>query len=158
MDMAPPPDTPGPITLETSALAEMSKNERIKVESKGLYFVSDGKGNLHTFRDEIDALERGEKPTLGSEAKELSKFHGIYKQQGRGERGKRIADDYFFMVRIKCPTGGALTAAQWSALDDAADQFGDCSSTTSTGASSHRSSVTSRETTVATGRSAHAAT
>ncbi|CAG1005536.1 sulfite reductase (ferredoxin) [Myxococcaceae bacterium] len=123
--MAPPPDTPGPITLETSALAEMSKNERIKVESKGLYFVSDGKGNLHTFRDEIDALERGEKPTLGSEAKELSKFHGIYKQQGRGERGKRIADDYFFMVRIKCPTGGALTAAQWSALDDAADQFGD---------------------------------
>jgi sulfite reductase (ferredoxin) len=122
-----PPETkaPAPVTLKDGALAEMSKNERIKVESKGLYYVSDGKGGVHGFRDEIEALERGEKPTIGSEAKELSKFHGIYKQQGRGERGKRIADDYFFMVRIKCPAGGALSAAQWAALDDAAEQFAD---------------------------------
>lgn len=120
-----PPESPAPVTLETSALAEMSKNERIKAESKGLYFVSDGKGNVHGFRDEIDALERGEKPTIGAEAKELSKFHGIYKQQGRGDRGKKIANDYFFMLRIKCPAGGALTPSQWVALDDAADQFAD---------------------------------
>lgn len=120
-----PPESSAPVTLKSSPLSEMSKNERIKVESKGLYFVSDGKGNVHTFRDEIDALERGEKPTIGSEAKELSKFHGIYKQQGRGERGKRIADAYFFMLRIKCPAGGALTASQWVALDDAAEQFAD---------------------------------
>ncbi len=122
-----PPEIPAKpaVTLENASLGEMSKNERIKIESKGLYYVSDGKGNVHTFRDEIDALERGERPTIGAEAKELSKFHGIYKQQGRGDRGKRIADDYFFMVRIKCPTGGALTGAQWVAIDDAADHFGD---------------------------------
>ena len=120
-----PPESNAPVTLETASLAEMSKNERIKVESKGLYFVSDGKGNVHGFRDEIEALERGEKPTIGAEAKELSKFHGIYKQQGRGERGKKIANDYFFMLRIKCPAGGALSPAQWVALDDAAEQFAD---------------------------------
>jgi sulfite reductase beta subunit-like hemoprotein len=122
-----PPETKAPaaVTLKDSALAQMSKNERIKVESKGLFYVSDGKGNVHTFRDEIDALERGEKPTIGAEAKELSKFHGIYKQQGRGDRGKRIADDYFFMVRIKCPAGGELRSAQWAAIDDAAEQFAD---------------------------------
>ncbi len=122
-----PPETPprSAITLKSSALDEMSKNERIKAESKGLYFVSDGKGDVHPFRDEIEALERGEKPTIGSEAKELSKFHGIYKQQGRGERGKKIAGDYFFMVRIKCPAGGKLDGAQWLALDEAAEKFTD---------------------------------
>ena len=122
-----PPEIPAKpvVTLENASLAEMSKNERIKAESKGLYYVSDGKGSVHTFRDDMAALERGEKPSIGSEAKELSKFHGIYKQQGRGERGKRIADDYFFMVRIKCPAGGALSPRQWIALDDAADRFAD---------------------------------
>ena len=124
--MAPPetPDRPA-VTLENGSLEEMSKNERIKVESKGLYYVSDGKGEVHSFRDEIDALERGERPTIGAEAKELSKFHGIYRQQGRGERGRRVADDHFFMVRLKCPAGGALRPAQWFAIDDAADAFGD---------------------------------
>ncbi|MCC6643101.1 MAG: NADPH-dependent assimilatory sulfite reductase hemoprotein subunit [Deltaproteobacteria bacterium] len=122
-----PPETPArpAVTLENSSLDEMSKNERIKAESKGLYYVSGGKGGIHTFRDEIDALESGARPTIGAEAKELSKFHGIYKQQGRGERGRRIADDYFFMVRLKCPAGGAIRPAQWFALDDAADAFGD---------------------------------
>lgn len=122
-----PPETPvrPAVTLENASLEEMSKNERIKVESKGLYYVSDGKGGLHTFRDEIDALERAERPTIGGEAKELSKFHGIYRQQGRGERGRRVADDHFFMVRLKCPAGGALHPAQWFAIDDAADSFGD---------------------------------
>ena len=86
----------------------MSSNERIKVESKGLFYVADRAGT-HTFRDEIDALGRGE-PTISGNAKELSKFFGIYKQQGRGARGKKT-DDYFFMLRIKLPAGGRLAAA-----------------------------------------------
>jgi sulfite reductase (ferredoxin) len=117
-----PPDKPA-VTLEDSPLEAMSKNERIKVESQGLFFASDGK-TRHAFAEEVDQLERGERETIGAEAKELSKFHGIYKQQIRGERGRKTGD-YVFMARIKCPAGGELSAAQWAALDDAAEQFAD---------------------------------
>jgi sulfite reductase (ferredoxin) len=111
-----------PVTLLAGDLARMSANERIKVESKGLFYVAERAG-ARSFRAEIDALGRVE-PTISGTAKELSKFFGIYKQQGRGERGKKT-DDYFFMVRIKLPAGGRLSAAQWAALDEAADRFGD---------------------------------
>src|SRR5262245_26767601 len=101
----------------------MSANERIKRESKGLFVVADGK-ETHGFRDELVALEQGDAPTLSNTAKELSKFFGIYKQQVRGERGKKT-HEYIFMVRIKNPAGGRLDAQQWLALDDAADRFAD---------------------------------
>src|SRR5690606_972555 len=111
-----PPDKPA-VTLESSPLEEMSKNERIKVESRGLFFASDGTSR-HAFAAEIDELERGERETVGAEARELSKFYGIYKQQERGERGRKTGD-HIFMARIKNPAGGELTTAQWVALDDA---------------------------------------
>ncbi len=111
------------VTLRNADLGEMSKNERLKVESKGLFFVAE-KAGTHPFADEVQALSQGERPTLSSTAKELSKFFGIYRQQGRGERGKKT-QDHFFMVRIKNPAGGRLSAAQWSALDEAADRFAD---------------------------------
>jgi len=113
-----------PVTLQSGAgIGEMSANERIKAESRGLFYVS-SKGEVHTFLDELEALGRGEAETLSGEAKELSKFFGIYKQQGRGERGRKLKD-FFFMVRIKAPGGGGFTPAQWVALDVAADQFAD---------------------------------
>ena len=112
-----------PVTLASSQLEEMSGNERIKRESKGLFFVADAK-SPHGFRDEVAALERGEAETLSNTAKELSKFFGIYKQQVRGERGKKT-HDYIFMVRIKNPAGGRLDTAQWCALDEAADRIAD---------------------------------
>jgi len=114
---------PVPVTLAEGDPAAMSKNERLKRESQGLYYVA-APGNRHTFIDEVDALERGERETLSGEAKELSKFFGIYKQQSRGERGKKT-DDFIFMVRIKAPAGGAFDARQWAALDDAAERFAD---------------------------------
>jgi len=117
-----PPDKPS-VTLENATLEEMSKNERIKVESQGLFFASDGKSK-HPFAEEVDQLSRGERETIGAEAKELSKFYGIYKQQERGERGRKTGD-YIFMARIKCPAGGELSAAQWAAIDDAAELFAD---------------------------------
>lgn len=117
-----PPDKPA-VTLENSSLEEMSKNERIKVESQGLFFASNGTAK-HAFAQEIDELTRGERPTIGAEAKELSKFYGIYKQQLRGERGRK-SGDYVFMARIKCPAGGELSPAQWAAIDDASDSFAD---------------------------------
>ena len=114
--------TDAPVTLRDSKLEDMSANERIKLESRGLFFVAE-KSGAHAFRAELDALAQGE-PTISGTAKELSKFFGIYKQQGRGERGKKT-HDYFFMVRIKLPAGGRLSPAQWAALDDAADRFAD---------------------------------
>jgi sulfite reductase (ferredoxin) len=113
-----------PATLVTSALAELSKNERIKAASRGLFFVSSGGGPAHPFAAELDALSRGEAPTLSNEAKELSKFFGIYQQQVRGERGRKT-HEYIFMVRIKCPAGGELAPEQWLALDEACERFAD---------------------------------
>jgi len=115
---------PQPVaSLKTASLAEMSDNERIKRESQGLFFVADGKGT-HPFLDEVQKLDSGEDPTISGTAKELSKFFGIYKQQGRGERGRKT-HDYFFMVRIKNPAGGRLSPKQWIALDDGAEKFAD---------------------------------
>jgi sulfite reductase (ferredoxin) len=118
------PTSSAAVSLANAEPAGMSKNERLKTASQGLFFVAGPKGEVHAFGSEIDALTRGESETLSNEAKELSKFFGIYKQQARGERGKKT-DDYFFMVRIKAPAGGAFDAAQWAALDDAADLFAD---------------------------------
>ncbi|MFQ5416321.1 MAG: NADPH-dependent assimilatory sulfite reductase hemoprotein subunit [Myxococcota bacterium] len=122
--MAAPKPAPPPVTLASgAAVADMSANERIKVDSQGLFYVS-AKGEVHTFLDEIEALDRGEAETLSGQAKEISKFFGIYQQQARGDRGKKLKD-FFFMVRIKAPGGGGFTPDQWRALDDAADHFAD---------------------------------
>jgi sulfite reductase (ferredoxin) len=121
--MAPEQGARTPVTLKTAALDAMSKNERIKVESRGLFFVGDAKGS-HAFGAEVDALARGEVPTLSNVAKELSKFFGIYKQQLREERGRKTGD-HVFMVRIKCPAGGELEPQQWAALDEGCERFGD---------------------------------
>jgi sulfite reductase (ferredoxin) len=102
----------------------MSKNERLKRESRGLFFVVGRGDERHTFKGEVEALSRGEAETLSAEAKEISKFFGIYKQQARGERGRKT-DDYFFMVRIKAPAGGSFDAKTWCALDDAAERHAD---------------------------------
>jgi sulfite reductase (ferredoxin) len=110
------------VTLKNSSPEDMSKNERIKVASRGLFFV-DPEGGV-TFRDEVDRLSDGSEETISNTAKELSKFFGIYKQQGRGERGKKLKD-FFFMLRIKCPAGGRLSPKQWLALDAAADEYAD---------------------------------
>ena len=117
-----PPDSV--VTLETHGLEEMSKNEQIKVDSKGLLFIADRKEGIYSFRDELDQMVDGERETISGTAKELSKFFGIYKQQGRGERGKKTKD-YFFMVRIKNPAGGRLSTQQWLALDEVSDLYAD---------------------------------
>lgn len=112
------------VTLLDSDPAEMSKVEQLKSGSEGLFFVAPpGRdAETHPFRDEIDAMTAGEADTIGNEAKELSKHFGIYKQQERGERGRKTGD-YIFMVRLKLPAGGELSPEQWAALDQAADRF-----------------------------------
>ncbi|RIL05700.1 MAG: hypothetical protein DCC71_09375 [Proteobacteria bacterium] len=115
-----PSDKPA-VTLANSSLEEMSKNERIKVASQGLFYLAGGQG---TFAAQLDELTAGKIEQIDNEAKELSKFFGFYRQQIRGERGRKVGD-HVAMVRIKCPAGGELSAKQWAALDDAADLFSD---------------------------------
>jgi len=115
-----PSDKPA-VTLANSPIEAMSKNERIKVASQGLFYLAGGKG---TFAAQLDDLTAGKIEQIDNEAKELSKFFGFYRQQIRGERGRKVGD-HVAMVRIKCPAGGELTAKQWAALDDAADLFAD---------------------------------
>ncbi len=110
-----------PVTLKTADVSAMSKVERLKAASEGLFWVAGRE--RHSFASEIDAMTRGEAETIGGEAKELSKFFGIYKQQERIEGRK--TGDYIFMVRLKVPAGGEFSPEQWTALNDAADRFAD---------------------------------
>jgi sulfite reductase (ferredoxin) len=112
-----------PVTLESAGVDEMSRQERIKQQSQGLFFVA-GKDERHALTHEVDALERGERATVSSEAAQLTKFFGVYAQRGRGERGRKT-DDHFFMVRISNPAGGGFAPAQWSALAEASGRFAD---------------------------------
>ncbi|MEX2205914.1 MAG: NADPH-dependent assimilatory sulfite reductase hemoprotein subunit [Myxococcota bacterium] len=112
---------PKAVTLVESALDEMSKNERLKLESEGLFWVA-GK-QKHSFRSEIDDLSAGRAETLSGEAKEISKHFGIYKQVERVDGRK--THDYIFMVRMRVPGGGEISAAQWRALCEASDRFAD---------------------------------
>jgi sulfite reductase (ferredoxin) len=112
------------VKLDCGDPARMSKNERIKSASDGLFYVQPASGERHTFIDELGALDRGESQKISNEAKELSKFFGIYQQQARGERGRKI-DDHFFMIRIAAPGGDGFNRDQWFALDRAADEFAD---------------------------------
>jgi sulfite reductase (ferredoxin) len=110
-----------PITLLDSELSEMSKNETLKVESQGLFWVA-GK-TKHSFRSEIEDLTAGRAPTLSNEAKEISKHFGIYKQQERVEGRK--SHNYIFMVRLRVPSGGEFSAQQWAAICEASDLYCD---------------------------------
>jgi sulfite reductase (ferredoxin) len=109
-----------PTTLATADVSQMSKVERLKVESEGLFFVAGRE--KHPFAAELDALTRGEAQTISNDAKEISKYFGIYKQQERSATGSKTGD-YIFMLRLKNPAGGELSPEQWQALDDAADRF-----------------------------------
>lgn len=117
--MAKPPAQP--VTLKTSDVSQMSKVDKLKAESGGLFWVAGRE--RHSFASEIDALDSGEAETIGNDAKELSKHFGIYKQQVRIEGRK--SGGYIFMVRVKVPSGGEFSPEQWAALDDAADRFAD---------------------------------
>ena len=113
-----------PVTLAHSSASHMSKVEHLKHASEGLFYVQVPNSGRHTFASEIEALSAREAETIGEQAKEISKTFGIYKQRVRNESGKKVGE-FIFMVRVKNPAGGELTAQQWLALDDACDRYGD---------------------------------
>ncbi|MCE2392003.1 MAG: hypothetical protein J4G09_11040 [Proteobacteria bacterium] len=63
--MAKPPPSKV-VSLLDSELSEMSRNERLKADSQGLFWVA-GK-RPHSFREEVESLARGEAANLGNEA------------------------------------------------------------------------------------------
>ena len=98
-----------PVTLLDSDLSEMSKNETLKVESEGLFWVA-GK-TKYSFRSEIEDLTEGRPAILSNEAKEISKHFGIYKQQERPERPARLHRCAVSSSRWECvPTASPSTS------------------------------------------------
>ncbi|MBW2279585.1 MAG: NADPH-dependent assimilatory sulfite reductase hemoprotein subunit [Deltaproteobacteria bacterium] len=117
---SPKPAKPA-VSLSSADVSKMSKNERLKANSDGLFWVAGRE--RHSFGDELDAMTRGETDTIGGDAKELSKFFGIYKQQERVE-GRKVGA-HSFMLRLRVPGGGEFSPAQWKAVDEASDRFAD---------------------------------
>ncbi len=113
-----------PVTLSNAHAAAMSKVERLKHASEGLFYVQVPDSGRHTFASEIEALSAREAETIGEQAKEISKTFGIYKQRVRNESGKKVGE-FIFMARVKNPAGGELSPEQWLALDEAADRYAD---------------------------------
>jgi len=87
--------------------------EWLKAESHGL------RGRL------AEELAQGGKQ-VSEDAYNLLKFHGTYEQYDRDTatalKQQKHDKDYSFMVRVRMP-GGRLTAAQYLALDELADQY-----------------------------------
>ena len=108
------------VTLLNSDVSQMSKVEKLKSESEGLFYVAGRE--KHSFAAELDALSAEQAETISNEAKEMSKYFGIYKQQEREASGRKRGD-YIFMVRMKLPAGGELSPEQWQALNQAAERF-----------------------------------
>ncbi|HET7607229.1 MAG TPA: NADPH-dependent assimilatory sulfite reductase hemoprotein subunit [Gammaproteobacteria bacterium] len=65
--------------------------------------------------------------TISDDDAQISKFHGVYRQDDRDVRAERAAQKlepaYIFMVRLRVP-GGVLTSAQWLAVDEIARTYG----------------------------------
>ena len=92
-----------------------SKNEDIKEASRFLRgTIADGLAEVIT-------------GAIAEDDAQLTKFHGTYLQDDRDlrpeRRRKKLEQAYAFMVRVRVP-GGVCTPAQWLAMDQIADDFG----------------------------------
>jgi sulfite reductase (NADPH) hemoprotein beta-component len=92
-----------------------SETEGIKLRSRFL------RGTLEV------SLEDGTTGAVSYDDTKLTKFHGIYQQDDRDVRAERAAQKlepaYMFMIRVRIP-GGRLTPAQWLAIDEVSQAYG----------------------------------
>lgn len=112
-----------PVTLLNADVTQMSEKDQLKARSEGLFYITEG-DQKKPFAAEVDALTADEIETISGAADAIAKHFGIYKQRERDASGGKTGD-YIFMVRVKSPAGGELTAEQWAALDEAAERFAD---------------------------------
>ena len=89
----------------------MSKNERLKVASQGLFFVAGRQRRSTPSRDEIDALTRGEAETHLRTRPRSSRSSSASTSSRSAASAASKTDDYFFMVRIKARPAASLTAS-----------------------------------------------
>ena len=75
----------------------------------------------------VASLEDRTTGAIADEDTNISKFHGIYQQDHRDQRGERkkagLEKAFIFMIRIRVP-GGVCTPEQWLKIDALADQYG----------------------------------
>ncbi|MBI1317568.1 MAG: NADPH-dependent assimilatory sulfite reductase hemoprotein subunit [Candidatus Hydrogenedens sp.] len=95
-------------------LSQLSGNEALKVESKGLYG--------HIAQDLVDGND-----FFSEDSVQLLKHHGSYQQDNRDTRIPRkkqgLDKEYSMMLRTKFP-GGKITAEQYLLCDELADKYG----------------------------------
>lgn len=105
-----PPQAPVPSTAAPSAVEEIKSRSRFL---RG------------TLTESLDDQLTG---SLRPDDTQLSKFHGFYQQDDREQRIERqqqkLEPLYSFMVRLRVP-GGILAPAQWRAIDDLCERYGD---------------------------------
>jgi sulfite reductase (ferredoxin) len=93
------------------------------------------RSKVEGIKDASDYLVNGipdelaeERPNFDKDTSQVLKFHGIYQQDDRDVRRERakqgLGKDYICMVRASIP-GGALSAEQYTALDDLAGSVAD---------------------------------
>jgi sulfite reductase (NADPH) hemoprotein beta-component len=94
---------------------KLSEVEHIKIKSNYL------RGTI------VESLENPITGALHEDDVQLIKFHGSYQQHDReteSERKKQKLEPlYSFMIRVKLP-GGITTPAQWLAIDNLSDKYG----------------------------------
>jgi sulfite reductase (NADPH) hemoprotein beta-component len=75
----------------------------------------------------VESLADAATGGLAEDDTQLSKFHGFYQQDDRDIRNERMRQklepSYSFMIRVRVP-GGIATPAQWLALDELAQEYG----------------------------------
>jgi sulfite reductase (ferredoxin) len=102
-------------------------------ENKNAESAALQRSNVEVLKEGSDFLRGAIREELASHTDHVSKdsynllkFHGTYQQEDRDARRLRdktgVHKHYMFMVRCKIP-GGKLTADQYCALDDLADQY-----------------------------------
>jgi sulfite reductase (ferredoxin) len=92
----------------------LSAVEKVKEESRGL-------------RGDLSAQLAADTSHFSDTGAQLLKFHGTYQQEDRDQRRQLRGTDaepaHQFMVRCKIP-GGVLSGAQYLAIDELADRYG----------------------------------
>jgi sulfite reductase (ferredoxin) len=81
------------------------------------------KENSNYLRGPLADEMKNDEPFISKDAYQILKFHGSYQQDDRDLRKGRDRH-YMFMIRGRIPAG-KITAEQYLAIDDIADQYGD---------------------------------
>jgi sulfite reductase (ferredoxin) len=94
---------------------------------KPLSAVEQVKEESHGLRGDLSAQLAAETDHFSDAGAQLLKFHGTYQQEDRDQRRQLRGTDaepaHQFMVRCKIP-GGVLSGAQYLAIDELADWYG----------------------------------